>query len=136
MIFSIQIIPKTCLIHINSFLIHSSCIILILNLFIFEFSKSSENDNSFTVTPNLVILEPTISLRYVEHYYAVYSYVWYDVNFAYTMFVCIATISNEVTGHLKTKLVPENLESKASCALDHFSLYPIMFMLISVTCLG
>jgi hypothetical protein len=39
------------------------------------------------------------------------------------MFVCIATSSNEVTSHLKTKLVrPGNIESKASCALDHSSL--------------
>jgi hypothetical protein len=38
------------------------------------------------------------------------------------MFVCIAMNSSEVTSHLKTKLVPENLECKASCALDHFSL--------------
>jgi hypothetical protein len=38
------------------------------------------------------------------------------------LFVCIAAISSEVTSHLKIKLVPENLESKASCALDHFSL--------------
>jgi hypothetical protein len=38
------------------------------------------------------------------------------------MFVCIATISSEVTIILKTKLVPGNLESKASCALDHSSL--------------
>jgi hypothetical protein len=42
------------------------------------------------------------------------------------MFVCIATSSNEVTSHLKTKLVPRDLESKASCALDHFS--PIMLV--------
>jgi hypothetical protein len=35
------------------------------------------------------------------------------------MIVCIATISSEVTSHLKTKLVPGNLEFKASCALDH-----------------
>jgi hypothetical protein len=35
------------------------------------------------------------------------------------MFVCIATNSSEVTSHLKSKLVPGNLESKASCALDH-----------------
>jgi hypothetical protein len=42
-----------------------------------------------------------------------------DVNFVYTMFVCIATTSSEVTNHLKTKLVPGNLESHASCALDH-----------------
>jgi hypothetical protein len=38
------------------------------------------------------------------------------------MFVCIATRSSEFTSHLKTKLVPGNLESKASCALDHPSL--------------
>jgi hypothetical protein len=69
-----------------------------------------------------VVLEPRISLRCVEHYYAVCSYVWCDVNFAYTMFVCIATSSSEVTSHLKTKLVPGNLESKASYAFDHFFL--------------
>jgi hypothetical protein len=38
------------------------------------------------------------------------------------MFVCIATSSREVTSHLKIKLVHGNLESKTSCALDHFSL--------------
>jgi hypothetical protein len=38
------------------------------------------------------------------------------------MFVCIAMISSEVTRILKTKLVPGNLESQPSCALDHFSL--------------
>jgi hypothetical protein len=42
--------------------------------------------------------------------------------FAYAMFVCIATSSSEVTSHLKTKLVPRNLESKASCGIDHSSL--------------
>jgi hypothetical protein len=52
------------------------------------------------------------------------------------MCVSIATNSNEVTSHLKSKLVPRDLESKASCALDHFSLYPTMFLLIIVTCLG
>jgi hypothetical protein len=31
-----------------------------------------------------VILVPTISLRCVDYYYTVYSYVWCDVNFAYT----------------------------------------------------
>jgi hypothetical protein len=69
-----------------------------------------------------VILEPRISLQHIEHYYVVCSYVWCDVNFSYAMFICIATNSSEVTSHLKTKLVPGNLESKASCALDHFSL--------------
>jgi hypothetical protein len=38
------------------------------------------------------------------------------------MFVCIATTSNEVTSHLKNKLVLGNLKSKASCVLDHFFL--------------
>jgi hypothetical protein len=38
------------------------------------------------------------------------------------MSVCIAMNSSEVTSHLKTKLVPRNLESHASYALDHFSL--------------
>jgi hypothetical protein len=36
--------------------------------------------------------------------------------------VCSATCSSEVMRILKTKLVPRNLESWASCALDHFSL--------------
>jgi hypothetical protein len=38
------------------------------------------------------------------------------------MFICIAMISSEVTSHLKNKWVLRNLESKASCALNHFSL--------------
>jgi hypothetical protein len=38
------------------------------------------------------------------------------------MFVCIDTSSSEVTSHVKTKLVPRNLESKANCDLDHSSL--------------
>jgi hypothetical protein len=84
--------------------------------------KSPENHNSLTVAPNLVVLEPAVSLRCVEHYYAVCSYVWCDVNFSYTMFVCIAMNSSDVTNHLKTNLVPGYLESKASCALDHFYL--------------
>jgi hypothetical protein len=33
-------------------------------------------------------------------------HVWCDVNFAYTMFVGIATFSSEYTCHLKSKLVP------------------------------
>jgi hypothetical protein len=69
-----------------------------------------------------VVLKPRFLLRCVERYYADCFYVWCDVNFAYAMSVCIATNINEVTSHLKTKLVPGNLESQASCALDHFSL--------------
>jgi hypothetical protein len=50
---------------------------------------TSEIHNSITVTPNLVILVPTISIRRVEYYHAFCSVVWCDVNFSYTMFVCI-----------------------------------------------
>jgi hypothetical protein len=56
-----------------------------------------EIHNLITIAPNLVVLVSTISLRNVEYYYVVYSYVWCNVNFAYTMFVCIATASSEVT---------------------------------------
>jgi hypothetical protein len=82
----------------------------------------SKNHNLLTVTTNLVIFEPRIYIRCGDHYCALCSYVWCDVNFAYTMFFCIVTSSSEVTSHLKAKLVPGNLESKASCALNQFYL--------------
>jgi hypothetical protein len=69
---------------------------IIHSVSLFPTLKSSENHNSLTATPNLVVLEPGISLRRVEYYYAVCSYVWCDVNFAYTMFVCISMNSSEV----------------------------------------
>jgi hypothetical protein len=50
-----------------------------------------------TTTPILVVLNPAISYQRVDYYYAVCSYVWCDVNFVYTMFICIATTSSEVT---------------------------------------
>jgi hypothetical protein len=53
------------------------------------------------MTPILVVLDSTyyslISYLRVDHYHAVCSYVWCDVNFVYTMSVCIATTSSEVT---------------------------------------
>jgi hypothetical protein len=53
----------------------------------------------------------------------VYSHVWCNVILCtLCLFVCIATSSSEVTSHLKTKSVPGNLESKASCAFDRSSL--------------
>ena len=51
----------------------------------------------------------------------VHSYVWCDVNFVYTLFVCIATTSaryDSSDDHPGTW----NLKSQASCALDHFFL--------------
>jgi hypothetical protein len=55
--------------------------------------------------------------------------------FAYTMFVCIATTSSEVTSHLKTKLVPGISCLRQVVPLITF-LYPIMFLSITVTCSG
>jgi hypothetical protein len=53
-----------------------------------------------------MILVPVIIFQYVDHYYVFCIYVWCNVNFACTMFVCIATSSSEDTSHLKSKLVP------------------------------
>jgi hypothetical protein len=41
---------------------------------------------------------------------------------------CVATNSSEVTSHWKTKLVHGNLKSNASCALDHYPFYLIIFV--------
>jgi hypothetical protein len=76
--------------------------------------------NFITVTPILVVLKPTISLRRVDYYYAVCTYVWCDVNFAYIMFVCIATFSSEVTNHLMSKLVPRILSPRQVAPLTTF----------------
>ena len=87
------------------------------------------------MTPILVVLDSTISLRRVDYYYAVCSYVWYDVNFAYTMFVCIATTSSEVTNHLKSKLVLGILSPRQVVPLIT-SFYIIMLLLIIMICIG
>jgi hypothetical protein len=62
--------------------------------------RSPINHNFLTMTPILLVLDPTISLRRIDHYYVVCSYVSCDDNFVYTMFVCMATFSSEVTSHL------------------------------------
>jgi hypothetical protein len=50
------------------------------------------------VTPVFVVLEPTILLRRIDYYYVVCSYVWCDINFAYTMFVLLRlTVRSRVT---------------------------------------
>jgi hypothetical protein len=81
-----------------------------------------------------VVREPTISKRSVDYYYAICSYVWCDLNFVYTIFVCMATFSSEVTSHLKSKLVPG-----ISCPMQVVPLitfYPIMFFIITYQCIG
>jgi hypothetical protein len=97
--------------------------------------KSLENHNFITAAPNLVILEPTISWKHVDYYYASWAYVWCDVNFAYIMFVCIATFSSEVTSHLKSKLVP-GISSPRQVVPLITSIYSIMFLLIIMICIG
>jgi hypothetical protein len=62
-----------------------------------------------------------ILFQFVDYYYVFCIYVWCNVNFAYTLFVCNATTSvrsRESEDHPGTW----NLESQASCALDHFFL--------------
>jgi hypothetical protein len=57
--------------------------------------------------------------------------------FAYTMFVCIAMSSSEVTSHLKTKLVKYlGISSVRQVVALITFLYLIMFLLITVTCSG
>jgi hypothetical protein len=65
-----------------------------------------------------VVLEPAISLRRVEYYYVVCAYVWCDVILPIPcLFVSlrIEVRSRESKDHPGTW----NLESQASCALDH-----------------
>jgi hypothetical protein len=45
------------------------------------------------ITPKLMIPVPRILFKCVDYYYIFCLHVWCDVNFAYTMFVCIATTS-------------------------------------------
>jgi hypothetical protein len=83
-----------------------------------------------------MVLEPTISLRRVDHYYAICSHDWCDVNFVCTMFFCIATSSSVVTSHLKTKLVKYlGISSLRQVVPLITFLYLIMFLLITVICL-
>jgi hypothetical protein len=51
--------------------------------------KPLEIHNLKSITPKLMILVPMISLCSVEYYHALCSMVWCDVNFCYTMYVCI-----------------------------------------------
>jgi hypothetical protein len=58
-----------------------------------------------SVTPNLVILEPTISLRCVEYYHALYPYFWCGVNFSYTMLFVLLRVDKQVIEDPDTQLV-------------------------------
>jgi hypothetical protein len=58
-----------------------------------------------------VVLEPTISLRCVEHYYAICSHVWCDFNFSYTMFVVLLQVDEQATEDPGTQQV-ENTEQE------------------------
>jgi hypothetical protein len=71
----------------------------------------SENHISLSVTSNLVVLEPTISLRCVDHHYAISSHDWCDVNFSYTMFFVLLHVGEQVTKEPGTQQV-ENSEQE------------------------
>jgi hypothetical protein len=55
--------------------------------------------------------------------------------FAYTMFVCIATISSEVTRIWRIILVPRISSPRQVVALITF-IYPIMLFIITYSCIG
>jgi hypothetical protein len=100
--------------------------------------QSSENHNLLSVTLNLVILERMISLRCVQYYHAFCSDVWCDVNFSYTMFVCIAS------SRRASDLGPRYSAGGKYWAGAHWRqvvplttfIYPIMFSIITLACLG
>jgi hypothetical protein len=99
--------------------------------------KYSENHNSLTVTPNLVVLEPRISLWCVDHYYALYSHVWYDVNFSYAIFVCIVTSRRASDWGAISSTGWRNWAGarwRQTVPLT-ILIYPIMFSIITVACL-
>jgi hypothetical protein len=66
-----------------------------------------------------------ILFQYVDHYYVFCIYVWCNVNFAYTIFVCIATISARLRV-MKSKLVP-GISSPRQVVPLITSFYPLMF---------
>jgi hypothetical protein len=88
-----------------------------------------------TTTPILVVLDPTTSLRRVDHYYSVCTYVWCDVNFVYNMSVCIAMASSEVTRIRRITLVTGISSARQVVPLIHFC-YPIIFFIIIIQCIG
>jgi hypothetical protein len=69
---------------------------------------------------------PKILFLCVDYYYVFYLHVWCDVNFAYTLLVCVATFSSEDTYHLKSKLVP-GISSPRQVVPLITSFYPVMF---------
>jgi hypothetical protein len=73
-----------------------------------------------------MISVPRILFLCVDYYWVFCIYVWCNVNFAYTMFVYIATTSSEVTSHLKIILVP-GISSPRQVVPLITSFYPLMF---------
>jgi hypothetical protein len=75
--------------------------------------KPSKNHNLKFVTPNLVILVPTISLRYIDYYYVFCIYIWCDVNFSFVscLFVLIRVdeLVAEDSGVQQVEVVEEEL---------------------------
>jgi hypothetical protein len=110
----------------------------LLNLFYTKHLITSENRNSITVTPNLVILEPSILLQRVEYYYAICSHVWHNINFFYTMSICIAS-SRRASDRGPRCLAGGDCRAGArwrQVVPLITSIYPIMFMLIIIICIG
>jgi hypothetical protein len=107
---------------------------LCLKFINFRFAYSPPSRRlSITVTSNLVVLKPRISLRCVDYCHAFCSYVWYDVNFSYAMSVCIVASRRE-SDRGPRYLVGGNYWAGAHwrqvVPLTTF-IYPIMFSIIT-----
>jgi hypothetical protein len=74
-----------------------------------------------TVTPILVILDPTILYRRVDHYYVVV--LMFGVMLVLSI-PCLFVLLRLTTRLQESEDYPStwNLKSQASCALDHFQL--------------
>jgi hypothetical protein len=85
-----------------------------------------------------VVLEPRISIRCVDYYHALYSSVWCDINFSYTMSVCIVAsrrVSDRGLRHSAGGKYWAGARWRQVVPLTTF-IYPIMFSIITLTCLG
>jgi hypothetical protein len=99
---------------------------LIPYLVYFKHIKPLKIHNLKSITPKLIILVPVILFQYVDYYYVFCIYVWCNVNFACTMFVCIATTSARLRVILNSILVP-GISSPRQVVPLITSFYPFMF---------
>jgi hypothetical protein len=86
--------------------------------------KTSENHNSLTVAPNLVVLEPVVSLRYtniIMHYILLFGVMLISPLPCLFVLLRVDEQATEDPGTHRWKILNRS-SLKASCMLDHFYL--------------